>query len=348
MIMSSPFLDSVRRDIRLRGYSMRTEKSYIYWIRGYIRFIGRRHPSDTGSAEVRDCLSWLANERHVTVNTQKVALNALVFLYEKFMNMPLGDLGFSLAKRPRSLPTVLSCIEVRKILQQTNGRNSVILRLMYGSGLRVSEALRLRVQDIDLSRRSILIRNSKGMRDRNVLLGESLVEELKNYVQTGIEQNRKDNEEGFGCSIPYALGRKYPSAWKSNGWAFVFPSTTTCLHPVTSKKCRHHLHHSVIRKALKRAVIEADITNKRISCHTLRHSFATHLLEAGTDIRTVQELLGHSDISTTQIYTHVIGNHFAGTRSPLDRLEEPAAVYSVCPAVYTSPLNSPTALCPER
>ncbi|MBG56969.1 MAG: recombinase XerD [Porticoccus sp.] len=318
--MSSPFLASVRHDLRLRGYSIRTEKAYLYWIRFYINYTGKRHPTDMGAPEVKAFLSYLANHRFVAVNTQKVALNALVFLYHKFLGIELGDLGFSLATKQRSLPTVLTREEVSNIIGSLSGRNRLIIELLYGSGLRVSECLRLRVQDIDLQGLSLTVRNGKGNKDRQTLLSPRLKEPLSAAIGEALVLQKQDNDRGVGPSLPYALGRKYPNAHCAPKWVFVFPSTGLCRHPVTGVICRHHLHQTVVRKALQQAVITAGVTNKKVTCHTFRHSFATHLLESGTDIRTVQELLGHNDVKTTQIYTHVLGQHYAGTSSPLDRL----------------------------
>ena len=319
--MKSPFIESIRAEIRLRGYSIRTEKTYLTWIKQFIHFIDKRHPKDVGAREVKAFLSWLANDRNVAVNTQKVALNALVFLYHKVFQRELGELGFSLATRQRSLPSVLNPTEVQCILNQLEGRNKLAIQLMYGSGLRVSECLRLRVQDIDLDNGSLTIRDGKGRKDRQTLLSPRLREPLQKAIQHGIHVQELDNQQNVGCSLPHALGRKYPSAHRSPGWAFIFPSRGLCNHPVTKVLCRHHLHQSVIRKALYKAVSLSGITIKRISCHTFRHSFATHMLSSGADIRTVQELLGHSDVKTTQIYTHVLGQHYAGSQSPLDRLQ---------------------------
>lgn len=319
--MPSPFLESIRSDMRLRGYSIRTEKSYLGWIKRYIYFIHKRHPSEAGAAEVKAFLSWLANERHVAVNTQKIALNALVFLYHKFLKQELGDLGFSLATKQRQLPSVLFPNEVSNILRHLSERNQLAVEIMYGSGLRSSECLRLRVQDIDLKRLSLTVIDGKGRKDRQTILGERLKEKLANTIDRAIDIQRKDNEHGLGCSLPDALGRKYPNAYRSPAWAFLFPSTGYCNHPITGIRCRHHLHQTVLRKAIKKAATSAGIVNKRVTCHTFRHSFATQMLSSGADIRTVQELLGHNDISTTQIYTHVLGNHYAGTTSPIDVLD---------------------------
>lgn len=319
--MKSPFIESIRAEIRLRGYSIRTEKTYLAWIKRFIFFIDKRHPKDVGAPEVKAFLSWLANERNVAINTQKVALNSLVFLYQKIFNRELGELGFSLASRQRRLPSVLSPVEIQCILSHLEGRNKLAIQLMYGSGLRVSECLRLRVQDIDLENGSLTIRDGKGKKDRQTLLSQRLNAPLLNAIQHAIQVQKFDNQQNIGCSLPHALDRKYPNAYRSPGWAFIFPSSGLCKHPVTGLMCRHHLHQSAIRKALRKAVSLSGITIKRVNCHTFRHSFATHMLSSGTDIRTVQELLGHNDVKTTQIYTHVLGQHYAGSQSPLDRLQ---------------------------
>lgn len=319
--MKSPFIESVRAEIRLRGYSIRTEKTYLTWIKKFIYFTNKQHPKDVGAKEVKEFLSWLANERNVAINTQKVALNALVFLYQKIFKRELGELGFSLASRPRRLPDVLNPTEVKCILDNLEGRNKLAVQLMYGSGLRISECLRLRVQDIDLDNGSLTIRDGKGKKDRKTILSSRLKVPLLEAIEYAIHVQEIDSLQGIGCSLPYALGRKYPNAYRMPAWAFIFPSTVLCKHPITGLLCRHHLHQSVIRKALGKATSCAGITLKRVNCHIFRHSFATNMLSTGTDIRTVQELLGHNDVKTTQIYTHVLGQHYAGSQSPLDRLQ---------------------------
>jgi integron integrase len=279
-----------------------------------------------GKDEIIAFLDHLASDRNVTANTQRVALNALMFLYSKILEAPVQNLGFKLATKPRRLPTVLTPKETLLVLNQLEGLHKLIVEVMYGSGLRVSECLGLRVQDIDFESNSVTVRNGKGGKDRVTLLSESSKDKLIIQIQESLELQTKDNTDGVGPSMPDALGRKYPRAFRSPSWMFVFPSKGLCKHPVNGKLCRHHLHTSVMRKAVKRAT-EASGVSKRVTCHTFRHSFATHLLQAGTDIRTVQELLGHTDIKTTQIYTHIIGQHYAGTSSPLDRISEQAAQY---------------------
>lgn len=318
--MASPFMEELRAAIRMRGYSIRTEKTYLYWIKFFIRFTHYKHPSSVGKREITAFLSYLATDRHVSVNTQKTALNALVFLYKKHLCMDVEDLGFSLATKQRSLPSVLSLQEVKCLLEHLSGVNKLACELMYGCGLRVTECLRLRVQDIDFDRLSVTVRDGKAKKDRQTLLSGRLVPALKLQIQSACEVMNADTRSNVGVSLPFALHNKYPKARFSPAWAFLFPSKATCFDENSGAYCRHHLHQSVLRKAIKHAANSASIVNKKVSCHTLRHSFATHLLMAGTDIRTVQQLLGHNDVSTTQIYTHVIGEHYAGTRSPLELL----------------------------
>ena len=319
-MLKSPFLNSIRMDMRQKGYALKTEKTYLYWIKYFIVFHKKQHPQSLGSSEVQQFLSYLANNQHVAINTQKIALNALAFLYNKFLEQPMGDIDFIPASKPRNLPTVLSISEIQRILQVLDERNRILFSLLYGGGLRINECLRLRVKDFDFDHGCVSIHDGKGGKSRNTLLPLSLKPAIERLIQEAITIQVSDNAQGIGPSMPFALDRKYPSAYRQPAWMFVFPSTTWCNHPVTGKLCRHHLHDSVARKALKIAVNKAGIVNKRVTCHTFRHSFATHLLQAGRDIRTVQELLGHSDVKTTQIYTHVIGKHFAGTASPLDTL----------------------------
>ncbi len=218
------------------------------------------------------------------------------------------------------LPTVLSLDEIAKIIRHLEGKKRLIIQLLYGSGLRASECLRLRVQDVDLSRCAVTVRDGKGRKDRQTMLSRCLVPHVETSIANAIAIQKQDNKQGIGPSLPKALSRKYVNAFRSSKWAFIFPSGSLSKHPVTGVICRHHLHQSVIRKALAIAVQKSGIHTKRVNCHTFRHSFATHLLESGADIRSVQELLGHNDVKTTQIYTHVVGKHYAGTTSPLDRI----------------------------
>lgn len=318
--MGSRFLQDVRNGMRVRGYSLATEKTYVLWIRRFIHFTGDAHPAEVEITRITDYLSYLAVQRHVSINTQKTALNALVYLFAKHLGREVGDLGFKLARKQRHLPSVLTVGEVRKILSQLSGRNKLIIQLLYGSGLRVSECLRLRVQDVDLSRFALTIHDGKGRKDRKTLLSSKLEPQLREQIDGAREIQKQDYARGVGSSLPMALARKYPEAHRSLLWAYLFPARSLCAHPLTGELCRHHLHHTVVRKFLKVAVRNAGIDYKRVTTHTFRHSFATHLLVNGSDLRSVQELLGHNDVSTTQIYTHVLGRHYAGTNSPLDQI----------------------------
>ncbi|GAB5499459.1 MAG: integron integrase [Pseudohongiellaceae bacterium] len=318
--MSHKLLEAIRRDIRLRGYSISTEKTYLTWIRRFLFFIGDQDPFAASPQCISDYLTYLAVERHISANSQKVVLNALVYFFTKYMKRPVGDLGFKLANRQRYIPAVLTPGEVRRILAQLAGRNRLIIELMYGGGLRVSEALSIRVQDIDSQNAALTVRNAKGRKDRRTLLATASLPGLREQVDKAIAVQASDAGKGVGAAMSPALSRKYPQAPFSPEWAFLFPASKWCAHPLTGEVCRYHLHHSVVRKFLKHAVHKAEITGKRVNTHIFRHSFATHLLASGTDLRTVQELLGHNDVSTTQIYTHVLGRHFSGAASPADRL----------------------------
>jgi integron integrase len=320
VLMGSKFLESLRQNMRLRGYSLSTEKTYILWIKRFIHFTGEEHPQSVDLSQITAYLTYLASERHVSVNTQKTALNALAYLFEKFLKREMGDLGFKLATRQRQLPTVLVPSQVGQILSMLSGRNRLIIELLYGSGLRVSECLRLRIQDVDLNRLSLNVRDGKGRKDRQTILASKLKSGLEGQIAKAIEVQKKDKEQGIGSSMNPALQIKYPKAPYTPAWAFIFPSSRWCAHPLTGETCRHHLHSSVVRKFLQIAVRQAGIDKQRVGCHTFRHSFATQMLLSGSDIRTVQELLGHNDVSTTQIYTHVLGRHYAGTSSPLDSI----------------------------
>jgi integron integrase len=319
-------VDRVRDAIRSRHYSRRTEKTYWYWIRWFIRFHGMRHPAEMGGAEVQSFLSWLATERDVAAATQNQALSALLFLYQKVLGQELPWLdGISRAKRPVRLPAVLSEAEVRRLLGGLHGVKWLMASLLYGSGLRQIECLTLRVKDVNFAYRQILVRDAKGGKDRVTMLPEGVIEPLQEHLGRVRLLHRRDLAEGFGeVSLPHALARKYPRAGYEWGWQFVFPSKNRSADPATGVIRRHHVYPDTLHRAIKRAAAAAAII-KPVSCHTLRHSFATHLLERGQDIRTVQELLGHSDVSTTMIYTHVLNRGARGVKSPLDRLEQPAA-----------------------
>jgi integron integrase len=317
--MSSPFLEDVRRVIRTLHYSIRTEKSYLYWIRFYILYNNKRHPRDMSVIEVGKFLSYLANEREVAAATQNQALNALNFMYKNVLGTPLGELqGVTRAKRPKRLPVVLSRQEVARLMAQLSGQYLLMAKIMYGAGLRLMEVLRLRIKDIDFSGKAIIVRAGKGNKDRITILPDVIVPYMENQVERASLLHQSDVEAGFGeASLPFALARKYPNAATQPGWQFVFPSTRRARDPRSGKIKRHHLHRSSVQNAIKNAVRAAGLTQPA-SSHTLRHCFATHLLDSGYDIRTVQELLGHKDVSTTMIYTHVLNRGGRGVRSPLD------------------------------
>lgn len=313
-------LDQVRAAIRVRGYSRRTETAYVGWIRRFVRFHGLRHPRELGEADVSRFLTYLAVERKVSASTQNQALSALLFLYRNVLKQELKWLDDVVrARRPARLPVVLSRTEVNAILVHLEGTPLLMASLLYGAGLRVLECARLRVKDVDLDRREIVVRDGKGRKDRVTLLPESLGSPLQEHIERVRRQHQRDLGRGLGSvELPTAIERKYPRAAWEWGWQWTFPATRWYRDPVTGRRRRHHLHESVLQRAVKSAVRAADLT-KPATCHTFRHSFATHLLEDGYDIRTIQELLGHRDVSTTMIYTHVLNRGGRGVRSPLDR-----------------------------
>lgn len=312
-------LDQVRDAIRLKHYSYRTEQSYVAWVRRYILFHNKRHPNEMGHAEVEAFLTYLAVDGQVSASTQNQALSALLFLYRYVLQQELdGPLDAVRAKRSRYLPTVLSKDEVRVVLQRVSGVHGLVLKMLYGSGLRLTEGLHLRVKDVDFAQRQIVVRDAKGHESRVTMLPTSLIEPLQVHLQQVKQLHYRDLDQGYGSVyLPFALERKYPNADRAWIWQFVFPSFGRSRDPRTEVVRRHHLHESGVQRSLKSAVQAAGIA-KRIGCHTLRHSFATHLLEDGYDIRTVQELLGHKDVKTTMIYTHVLNRGGRGVRSPLD------------------------------
>ena len=316
-------LDRVREAIRARHYSRRTEKAYVGWIKRYIFFHDKRHPAEMGGAEVTRFLTALAVEGRVAASTQNQALNALLFLYRSVLEQDLPWLDEVIrAQRPVHLPVVLTGDEVRRVLARLEGPSRLIVLLLYGAGLRLLEAAQLRVKDVDVATNQIVIRNGKGAKDRLTMLPVVAKAAVLEQLDVVRHQHRADLGRGAGwVALPDALARKYPNAGRELGWQWVFPATRHYVDRVTGQRRRHHLHESVIQRAVKKALREAGIT-KLASCHTFRHSFATHLLEDGHDIRTVQELLGHRDVSTTMIYTHVLNRGPAAVRSPADRLLE--------------------------
>lgn len=316
----SPFLESVRTELRTRHYSLRTEKSYLYWIRQFILFNNKRHPETLGNIDIERFLNNLAVNRQVSPATQNQALCAIVFTYRHVIQRDIEDLKYQFAKKPKRLPTVLVQEEVEAILQTMEPKYWLITGLLYGCGLRINEALSLRVKDVDLKAGSVFVFSGKGRKDRYTLLPRILVPKIKAQVSEVRSLHEQDLAEGYGLtSVPKALHRKYGSAMKDFSWQYLFPSSTRCVHPYDGYVCRHHLHHSAYSKKLRKAVLNSGI-NKRVTAHTFRHAFATELLQSGSDIRTVQDILGHSDIRTTEIYTHILGNRRAGTVSPMDRL----------------------------
>lgn len=314
-------LDRVRQVIRARHYSRRTEKAYVGWIRRFILFHGKRHPTEMGEAEITSFLSYLATQRRVSASTQNQALSALLFLYRAVLNKDLDWLsGIVRAKKPLRLPTILTHEEVHRIFLHMRGAPLLMVSLMYGSGLRLLECCRLRIKDIDFARKEITVRDGKGRKDRITMLPSSLRSSLSQHIARVKKQH--DGDLGKGCGsveLPYAIGSKYPRAAWEWCWQWVFPATRYYFDRLSNRHRRHHLHESVVQRAVKEAVRASGIA-KPASCHTLRYSFATHLLEAACDIRSIQELLGHSDISTTMIYTHVLNKGGRGVRSPLDEL----------------------------
>jgi integron integrase len=314
-------LEQVRDIIRRKHFSIRTEQVYVDWIRRFILFHNKRHPREMAEAEVTEFLTHLARHGHVAASTQNQALSALLFLYKEVLKQEIGWLeAVERAKRPSRLPVVLSRDEVRKIFAQLHGTPRLMAGLLYGSGLRLMECVRLRVKDVDLGYLRITVREGKGAKDRITMLPANLVKPLERHLQKVKAQHEEDLECGFGSVfLPHAIERKYPSAAKEWAWQYVFPSSRLSSDPRSSKhmRQRHHIHESVLQDAVKKAVRTSGI-GKPATCHTLRHSFATHLLENGYDIRTVQELLGHKDVSTTMIYTHVLNRPGIGVKSPLD------------------------------
>jgi integron integrase len=315
---SKKLLDQVRDSIRLKHYAYRTEETYVSWIRQFILFHKKRHPKDMGAAEIEQFLTYLAQERHVAASTQNQALSALLFLYREVLSLPLSNINVTWAKKPKRLPTVLSKDEANRIISCLTGTSRLMAQLLYGSGLRLMECLRLRVKDVDFSQCHILIRNGKGFKDRVTLLPEVVVDPLKCQLKYAQVIHERDVKAGYGrTSLPDALSVKYPNADLAWGWQYVFPASKISLDKRTDVMRRHHTHESVLQKAVRKAAKVAGIV-KPVGPHTFRHCFATHLLEAGYDIRTVQELMGHKDVKTTMVYTHVMNKGPLGVRSPLD------------------------------
>ena len=312
-------LTQVREVLRMKHYSLRTEQAYVDWIKRYIFFHNKRHPEEMSEPEIRAFVSDLATNKRVSASSQTVALSALLFLYRAVLKKDLPFIeGIERAKRPERLPVVFTQAEVKEVLVRLDGVNHLVAALLYGSGLRLMDALRLRVKDIDFERNEILVREGKGDKDRVTMLPAAIAPQLKEHLKRIAVQHQDDLRNGYGeVYLPYALDRKYPNAGTEWKWQYVFTAARISRDPRSGKWRRHHLSDDTVQKAVKDAIRRAGIT-KHGSCHTFRHSFATHLLEAGYDIRTVQELLGHKDVRTTMIYTHVLNRGGRGVRSPLD------------------------------
>ena len=322
LVPQSPrLLAQMRERLRYLHYSLRTEQSYLYWVRFFIRFHRLRHPREMAKAEVESFLTMLATERKVSASTHRQALSALLFLYQEVLGLKLpwlDEIGRPIQRK--RIPAVLTVAEVERLLALMDGQTGLVARLLYGTGMRLMESLSLRIKDIDFARHAIVVREGKGGKDRVVMLPRSLADPLQQQLKKSRALWEADRAAGrAGVFMPHALEAKYPQAGQSWPWHWVFPSPTLSVDPRSGIERRHHLYEERLQRALKKAVAMAGIA-KPVSVHTLRHSFATHLLQAGTDIRTVQELLGHSDVSTTMIYTHVIKVSAGGTCSPLDAL----------------------------
>jgi integron integrase len=312
-------LDRVRDTLRLKHYSYRTEQTYVDWIRRFILFHNKRHPQDMGVPEIEAFLTHLAVQGKVAAPTQNQAFSALLFLYRHVLQIELDQRINALRAKPSTyLPTVLTPTEVRAIFAQLRGECGLLLQLLYGSGLRLREGLNLRIKDLDFAQHQVVIYNAKGGKSRVTPLPETLVKPLHQHLNRVQQLHQHDLANGYGSvELPYALERKYPNADRQWVWQYVFPSMGLSKDPRSGIVRRHHLHETTVQKALKQAVRSADIP-KKVSCHTFRHSFATHLLQSSYDIRTIQELLGHKDLKTTMIYTHVLNQGGRGVRSPLD------------------------------
>ena len=311
-------LDQVRQAIRSKHYSIRTEEAYVGWIKRFIFFHGKRHPKEMGRPEIEAFLSHLAVEQKVSASTQNQALNALLFLYRDILKQPFDGLDCTRAKRPQKMPVVLTKSEIQRLFNAMEGTSRLLARLLYGTGMRLMEAIRLRIKDVDFEKHQIVIRDGKGMKDRVTMLPESLARDLAVHLERVKQLHEADLRKGLGqVYLPFALQQKYPNAGREWYWQYCFPAKSLSEDPRSETVRRHHISENGLQKAVKDAVRKANIL-KPASCHTLRHSFATHLLENGYDIRTVQELLGHKDVATTQIYTHVLNKPGLGVRSPLD------------------------------
>ena len=313
-------IDEIRLALRRRHYSPKTEKAYVFWIKEYIRFHGKQHPTQLGQKHVVSYLNYMARDRQMSASAQNQALSAIMFLYRQVLNIELEELEpFVKAKRSSRLPTVLTPAEIQKLFSRLRPPYRAMAQLMYGSGLRLMECVKLRVMDIDFERRQIMIRDGKGLVDRVTILPRAVARELKEQITRVKELHELELNRGRGqVDLPTALYRRYPNASRQPGWQYVFPSRRLLVDRQTNQPIRRHVHESAVQRAVSKAARDLEYP-KRVTCHTLRHSFATHLLETGADIRTVQTLLGHKDIRTTMIYTHIVKREVLGVISPLDR-----------------------------
>jgi integron integrase len=325
-------LDKLRSALAVRHYSRRTIEAYSAWVRRFIMFHGRQHPSHLSAAHVLQFLTSLAEVDQVSAGTQNQALAALVFFYTEVLGLPLAQLGsIPRARRPSRLPVVMTRGEVQKVLEQLSGVWLLMVSLLYGSGLRLSECVGLRVKDVDLGAKQLMVRRGKGQKDRLAPLPRSISASLEAHMQRVREQHAADLARGAGyVSLPDALRAKYPNAAREWIWQWVFPATRTYIDPATSERRRHHIHETALQRAVKSAVSRSGV-DKLVSCHTFRHSFATHLLESGYDVRTIQKLLGHQDLRTTMVYTHVLQRGPLGVESPLDRARREDWMHSIDP-----------------
>src|SRR5882724_36907 len=317
-------MDQVREVLRYYHYAYRTEQTYGQWILRYIHYFGgKTHPNRLGATDVERFLSHLATEGQVSASTQRQALNALAFLYRDVLHQPLeSEIAPARSKRHPRPPTVLTQAEVQRLLAAMRGRHALMARLLYGSGLRLLECIRLRIQDVDFGQNLIVVRGAKGGKDRTTILPRNLGAELQAQIETVKALHHQDLEAGFGAVyIPEALARKYPKAARETGWHWVFPARARSLDPRSGREMRHHVLESGLQKAVKRAAEQARL-DKKVGCHTLRHSFATHMLEHGVNIRVLQELFVYKDVETTEIYTHVMARDIRQLHSPLDRLQD--------------------------
>ncbi|WP_432467307.1 integron integrase [Agarivorans sp. Z349TD_8] len=313
-----------RNTIYQHHYSIRTEQTYWHWIKRFLYFYHKQHPAKLGAADIERFLTHLAVDRQVAPATQNIAFNALMFLYNKVLRIEMIGIQAKRAKKQVNIPVVFTRAEVSQVIANLPADYQIMASLLYGSGLRLSECLRLRIKDLDFDQNTITVRQGKGNKDRVTLLPPNLIPKLRDNILVSKSVFAHDMSLHYaGTTMPYALARKYPHSQRSFSWQFLFPSTRLCIDARTGELKRHHIHHSVLQKAVTKAVRNAGI-NKPASCHTFRHSFATHLLEQGTDLRTIQELLGHQDVTTTEIYTHVIGRHTTGVKSPLECLVQVA------------------------